>query len=85
MPRSAITAGVVDFVLPPDQIAKEIARIGTHPFVKTELDETLAKGPDHLNAILQLVRKSTGVDFSQYKPDHSDAANYAAHAASKDG
>ncbi len=67
MPRSAITAGVVDFVLPPDQIAKEIARIGTHPFVKTELDEALAKGPDHLNAILQLVRKSTGVDFSQYK------------------
>ncbi|HVI86612.1 MAG TPA: chemotaxis protein CheB, partial [bacterium] len=33
MPRSAITAGCVDFVLPPDEIAKEIARIGRHPNV----------------------------------------------------
>ena len=68
MPRSAITAGVVDFVLPPERIAQEIARIGTHPFLKTEVDEaSLAKTPDHLSSILHLIRKSTGVDFSQYK------------------
>lgn len=31
MPRSAIAAGCVDFVLPPEQIAKELARIARHP------------------------------------------------------
>ncbi len=33
MPRSAIAAGVVDFVLAPEQIAAELARIAKHPFV----------------------------------------------------
>jgi two-component system CheB/CheR fusion protein len=69
MPKSAIAAGVIDFVLPPHQIAAEISRIGTHPFVKTELDETtLVKEPDSVSTILQLIRKSTGVDFTHYKP-----------------
>lgn len=30
MPRSAIASGCVDFVLPPDEIAREIVRIGHH-------------------------------------------------------
>ncbi|TLG72651.1 chemotaxis protein CheB [Methylocystis sp. B8] len=33
MPRSAIAAGCVDFVLKPEDIAKELARIADHPFV----------------------------------------------------
>src|SRR5712692_9456385 len=33
MPRSAIAAGCVDFVLPPENIAKELARIARHPYV----------------------------------------------------
>jgi two-component system CheB/CheR fusion protein len=33
MPRSAIAAGDVDFVLPPEQIAIELARIAEHPYV----------------------------------------------------
>jgi two-component system CheB/CheR fusion protein len=33
MPRSAIAAGCVDFVLSPESIAKELARIAKHPFV----------------------------------------------------
>ena len=31
MPHSAIASGCVDFVLPPDEIAREIVRIGQHP------------------------------------------------------
>src|SRR5438309_6624798 len=31
MPRSAIAAGCVDFVLSPENIAKELARIARHP------------------------------------------------------
>jgi two-component system CheB/CheR fusion protein len=33
MPRSAVAAGCVDFVLSPENIAKELARIAKHPFV----------------------------------------------------
>ncbi len=33
MPRSAITAGCIDFVLSPENIAKELARIAKHPYV----------------------------------------------------
>src|SRR5882672_11031325 len=33
MPRSAITAGCVDFVFAPETIAKELARLAKHPFV----------------------------------------------------
>ncbi|MGH8624912.1 MAG: chemotaxis protein CheB, partial [Gammaproteobacteria bacterium] len=33
MPRSAVAAGCVDFVLSPENIAKELARIAKHPYV----------------------------------------------------
>ncbi|HEX6004875.1 MAG TPA: chemotaxis protein CheB [Burkholderiales bacterium] len=33
MPRSAVAAGCVDFVLSPEQIAHELARIARHPYV----------------------------------------------------
>src|SRR5713101_1351571 len=36
MPRSAIAAGCVDFVLSPENIAKELARIARHPYVTGE-------------------------------------------------
>jgi two-component system CheB/CheR fusion protein len=40
MPRSAVAAGCVDFVLSPEQIAGELARIARHP--------AIASGPDAL-------------------------------------
>jgi two-component system CheB/CheR fusion protein len=33
MPRSAVAAGCVDFVLPPERIAEELVRIAKHPYV----------------------------------------------------
>ena len=33
MPRSAVASGCVDFVLPPSEIADELARIASHPYV----------------------------------------------------
>jgi two-component system CheB/CheR fusion protein len=33
MPRSAVAAGCVDFVLSPENIAKEVARIARHPYM----------------------------------------------------
>lgn len=40
MPRSAIAAGCVDFVLPPEGIAAELARIAKHPFLSDAAGKT---------------------------------------------
>lgn len=46
MPRSAVAAGCVDFVLSPENIAKELARIAKHPYVAGQLDDPLAPAED---------------------------------------
>jgi len=77
MPRSAVAAGCVDFVLQPHRIAKEIARIARHPYVAAaevvEYEEARPAGEarlvgDSFSRILQLLRRATGTDFSKYKP-----------------
>src|SRR5215831_17797777 len=77
MPRSAIAAGCVDFVLPPDRIAEEIARIARHPYVaavdvvksdQVPHAEETPLGGDAFSQILHLLRRATAVDFSHYKP-----------------
>jgi two-component system, chemotaxis family, CheB/CheR fusion protein len=66
MPRSAIAAGCVDFVLPPHEIAQEIARIARHPYVQTAATAA-SPAAAALARILHVLRRETGVDFSQYK------------------
>ncbi|HVH14280.1 MAG TPA: chemotaxis protein CheB, partial [Candidatus Angelobacter sp.] len=69
LPRSAVAAGVVDLVLRPQDIAKELAKISQHPYVpylETEKAETLLPQSD-LDKIFSLLRKATGVDFTEYK------------------
>src|SRR5215470_6548552 len=39
MPNSAVAAGCVDFVLPPNRIAVELARIRRHPYIAETRDE----------------------------------------------
>ena len=80
--RSAAGAGCVDFVLAPEAIAKELARIARHPYVAGPYLAALrpvnhasaapAGLPDRLEkngyqTILQLLRNHSGVDFSLYK------------------
>jgi two-component system CheB/CheR fusion protein len=71
MPRSAISAGCVDFVLPPEEIAKGLTRIGRHPYIAAKRlrpKEALSVGTgDELNQLLGLVRDVSGVDFGLYK------------------
>ncbi|HEV8458110.1 MAG TPA: chemotaxis protein CheB, partial [Methylomirabilota bacterium] len=69
MPRSASAAGCVDFVLPPDQIGQEIARIARHPYVApgAEADLEGAAREPNLGRVLEQLRFATGVDFSNYK------------------
>jgi two-component system CheB/CheR fusion protein len=47
MPRSAIAAGCVDFVLSPEKIAQELARIAKHPYLKGEDSLVEARGEAH--------------------------------------
>jgi len=69
MPRSAITAGRVDIVLPPSGIARELARIAHHPYVAEAAPGSGEAGADleQIEQILAVLRHGTGVDFSQYK------------------
>jgi two-component system, chemotaxis family, CheB/CheR fusion protein len=64
MSTSAISAGAVDFVLPPAGIAAELARIGRHPYL---LDHGEAPEGSGLEKIYLLLRTATGVDFRLYK------------------
>ena len=72
MPASAAASGCVDFVLPPEGIAGEIARIASHPYVarKSEIlaHDRMLESEEDIGRIFLLVRDATGVDFAQYKP-----------------
>lgn len=57
MPRSAIAAGCVDFVLSPEEIAKELARIAEHPWISATAAEPARKSSKR-NSIE--VRTATG-------------------------
>ena len=67
MPRSAIAAGVVDFVLPPDRIAAELAAIAQHPYYVRGEKVTFAQEGPILHKVVNLLRSRTSVDFGQYK------------------
>jgi two-component system, chemotaxis family, CheB/CheR fusion protein len=71
MPASAVAAGCVDFILPPAQIAVELAhtavflRAAPGDYVE---EESHSPGEDKIfEGILRLVRQRTSVDFTFYK------------------
>ena len=68
MPRSAIAAGVVDFVLPPAGIARQLVAIARDSRVPIEPREAIEpSGEAELAKIFRLLRSATGVDFTYYK------------------
>jgi two-component system CheB/CheR fusion protein len=71
MPQNAIDSGFVDFVFPPKDIARELAKIGRNPqaawYRKAPEEEILPAGGDALQKIFDLLRRTTGIDFSAYK------------------
>jgi two-component system CheB/CheR fusion protein len=64
MPASAVETGLVDYILPPEKMASQLATYKRRPAKKAVVpvskDELLRK-------ILSLVRSQTGHDFSLYK------------------
>lgn len=70
MPNTAVATGQVDFILPPEQIALELAKISRHPYVTrpatTKVEESKDRS-DGLTAIFAMLRTATNVDFTYYK------------------
>jgi two-component system, chemotaxis family, CheB/CheR fusion protein len=58
----------VDVALPAKAIAAELVRMASHPYVDGSVDEHGETLDDIAPKLFALLRKSSGVDFSQYKP-----------------
>ena len=76
MPISAISAEVVDFILPPEKIASELQKIAENPQLarneivaraEEERKEARPKKESALSAIFTMLKSSCNVDFSHYK------------------
>ncbi len=67
MPNSAVTSGVVDFVLPPERIAQELIRIQREPRPAQPSGDAF-DGKDRLmKEVFRLLRTVSKVDFGDYK------------------
>jgi len=72
MSQSAVHSGCVDVILPPEEIARELVRLGRHPYVASP-QAAAAAGPapvaeeQQFTKIVALLRSSLGVDFTHYR------------------
>jgi two-component system, chemotaxis family, CheB/CheR fusion protein len=76
MPNTAVATGNVDFILPPEQIAAELVKLSRNPMWTSPQPlistDGLVSAPDALATIFSLLKSTTGVDFSHYKPKTLD-------------
>src|SRR5208337_4671897 len=69
MPKNAIAAEAPDFILSPEQIAKELIRIAKSP----QLNQSKTKEPEQekvetdFKKIVTMLKSSFGVDFTHYR------------------
>ena len=67
MPDSAGATGLADYVLPPAEMAGELLKFITHPFVARPKDAALRVSDVTLHNIIGLIRGQIGIDFACYK------------------
>ncbi|MGA7121158.1 MAG: CheR family methyltransferase, partial [Polyangiaceae bacterium] len=67
MPRSAIAAGCVDLVLPPDEIGRKLAHLAARGKIAIGTDAASPDEEENLAVVIAALRKGTGIDFSQYR------------------
>ncbi len=68
MPHSAAKAGVVDFILPPEEIPKKLLEVTSKSILSDEELQNIPKeDEDAFKQILSLLRIRKGVDFTYYK------------------
>ncbi|KAF0129202.1 MAG: two-component system chemotaxis family CheB/CheR fusion protein [Bacteroidetes bacterium] len=69
MPHSSIFTGMVDIIMPPKQLAKELINYIKHPFVKENghIESILASEQSQLSKVIAILSETKNVDFSCYK------------------
>jgi len=69
MPRSSISTGLVDYILPPAKMPEELVNYLKHPFIdKSSKQKSVLDGKeDDLTKVLIILRDYSGIDFSYYK------------------
>jgi two-component system CheB/CheR fusion protein len=69
MPRAAISTGLADFVLRPEEMPKKLLAFSRHPYAtKSDNPQILLSDEDGLTRIFALLRERSKVDFTFYKP-----------------
>ncbi|HEX9509200.1 MAG TPA: chemotaxis protein CheB [Puia sp.] len=67
MPNSAVDSGYVDFVLPPEKIARELEILSKLPYLSTATQETISGKENEIRKIHTLLHNKWQIDFSNYK------------------
>lgn len=71
MPHNAIATGCVDYILNPERIAANLKNTGHNPqasLVEGEIEKLLPETDEAFQKIVLLLKKTSGVDFVNYKP-----------------
>lgn len=69
MPRAAISTGLADFILTPDQMPAQLLAFVKHPYVtKVDRSDTLLSDEQGLTRVFAILREKCKVDFTFYKP-----------------
>ncbi|MEM6265685.1 MAG: chemotaxis protein CheB, partial [Bacteroidota bacterium] len=68
MPRSAISNGLADYILSPQEMPRELVQFIENPNINRFLkDENLGPEIPNINRLLRIIKNQTGYDFSMYK------------------
>ena len=78
MPRSAIATGLVDYILPPDEMPGP-AHCLCHSSLWKKTSKWSPRLKTAMKKIFNLLRVQTGHDFSHYKQEHHHPPHGAAH------
>ncbi len=69
MPRAAISTGLADYILAPDEMPIQLISFAKHPYAaKAMRSETLLSDEEGLTRIFSILREKCKVDFTFYKP-----------------
>jgi two-component system CheB/CheR fusion protein len=69
MPQSAISTGIVDYILAPDKMPIELQNYFKHPFIRKaeDIEVEISRDKDYLSKIISIIRDKKGTDFYNYK------------------
>ncbi len=69
MPRAAISTGLADYILSPEEMPSQLLSFAKHPYAaKAVRSETLLTDEEGLTRIFSILRERFKVDFTFYKP-----------------